>query len=480
MTSVAKVGAFFLAGLVLVGVLVLKIQDIKIGKGARSAPFTVHFKDVAGLDDKSAVRIAGVRKGKVDGVSSEKDGTAVVTLVLDPDVELHQGATGQIRSLGLLGDKYVELTLGSVDAPRLPDGARLEGSAAGGFEDIQKVVGDIGKDLKEVSAALAASLGGQQGTAKIDRIVENIGALAESLKDLVEANRSNVDLTVLNMREFSAQLKETLARVDRILDENRKGVHDTVGNVDEVSAKLKTTADNLNQITDKINTGKGTIGKLLNDEETHKNLNEALQSVKTGVESLNATLGKVNKIQLDLGFRAEYMTRGGNSKQAFTLEATPRENKFYRLEVVALPRGKRKNTSETTTTKLADGTTAVIQRDTETFEDEFGLSLQLGYRLNNTVVRAGLIESRGGLGVDQLLLQDRLQLTGEAWDFGKFQSLNGKVKIFGRWNATPNMYVQGGMDDLLNSPNRSVFIGAGIRWKDEDIKALFGLAPLLK
>ena len=479
MTNVAKVGAFFLAGLVLVGVLILKIQDIHLGKGARTSTAEAHFKDVAGLDDKSAVRIAGVRKGKVDGVSVRKDGTAMVHLALDPDVELHDGATVQIRSLGLLGDKYVELMPGNQDGPRLPDGVVLEGAGVGGFDDLQKLATDIGKDLKQVSAALAQSLGGQQGTEKIDRIVDNVGALAESLKQLVAANRANVDLTVLNLREFSAEIRATLARVDKILEENRKGVHETVANVDEVSGKLKTTADNLNEITGKIASGQGTIGKLVNDEETHRNLNDALQSVKSGVDSLNTTLSKVNKIQIDLGFRAELMS-GGNSKEAFTLDASPRDNKFYRLEVVALPNGKRKNQVDTTTTSLPDGTQSVITRSTETREDTFGISLQLGYRLNNTVVRAGLIESRGGLGIDQLLWNDRLQFTGEVWDFGHFHSGNGQVKLFGRWNATPNMYVQTGVDDILNSGNRSVLIGAGIRWKDEDIKSLFGLAPLLK
>jgi len=58
-TQVAKVGAFFLAGLVLTGFLILKIQDIHIGKAKGAGAVDVHFKDVAGLDDKSAVRSGG-------------------------------------------------------------------------------------------------------------------------------------------------------------------------------------------------------------------------------------------------------------------------------------------------------------------------------------------------------------------------------------------------------------------------------------
>ncbi|MEO8587077.1 MAG: MCE family protein, partial [Acidobacteriota bacterium] len=109
MTTTAKIGAFFVVVLVALGVLILKIEDIHFGKKARTVSADAHFKDVAGLDDKSAVRIAGVRVGKVDGISLRPDGTALAHLALDPNVELHQGAIAQVRSLGMLGDKYVEL-----------------------------------------------------------------------------------------------------------------------------------------------------------------------------------------------------------------------------------------------------------------------------------------------------------------------------------------------------------------------------------
>ena len=105
MTTTAKIGAFFVVVLLALAILILKIEDIHFGKRARTNTADVHFKDVAGLDDKSAVRVAGVRVGKVDGIRLRPDGTAVAHLALDPDVELHQGATGQIRGLGLLGDK---------------------------------------------------------------------------------------------------------------------------------------------------------------------------------------------------------------------------------------------------------------------------------------------------------------------------------------------------------------------------------------
>ncbi|MEO7919384.1 MAG: hypothetical protein ABIT01_07970, partial [Thermoanaerobaculia bacterium] len=368
---------------------------------------------------------------------------------------------------------------GTAGAPKLGDGVQLPGTSPTSMDDLTKLAADIGKDVKELTGALAATVGGKQGEDKINRIVDNIGRVAEALREMVESNRANVDVTTANLREFSVQIRETLARVDRILEENRPGVKGTVSNLDEVTAKLKTTTDNLNSITGKIDSGKGTIGKLLNDEETHKNLNEALTSVKAGVDSLSSTLAKANKIQLDLGFRGEYLVASKNSKSYFTLDVIPRENKFYRLEVSALPGGKRRDTTITTTTTAADGTQSVVKQDVETFEDELAFTLELGYRLKNTVLRAGLIESRGGLAIDQMLFTDRVQLSAEAWDFGR-KNAQGHLKVFGRYNASPNLYVTGGVDDPLNSNGRSLFIGAGLRWKDEDIKTLLGAATFLK
>ncbi|MGZ5382254.1 MAG: hypothetical protein ACXWFQ_10345 [Thermoanaerobaculia bacterium] len=111
--------------------------------------------------------------------------------------------------------------------------------------------------------------------------------------------------------------------------------------------------------------------------------------------------------------------------------------------------------------------------------DQFVLSAQLGYQFKNTILRAGVIEGRGGLAVEQAFKADAFRLAGEVWDFTR-PDLSGRVKVYTRWNASPNLYVTGGVDDLLNPGLRSPFLGAGIRWKDEDLKAIMGSIPIPK
>lgn len=475
MNATAKIGLFAMAVLIALAVLVLKIEDLPFSGKARSATAEAVFKDVAGLDDKSAVRIAGVRVGRIDGIRLLPDGTAVARLLFDSDVEIREGAYGQVKNLGMLGDKYVDLYAGDPARPRLPDGARIPGTVPVEFDQLTKLAQDIGKDVKELTGALSSSLGGKAGEAKIDRIVDNVGALAEELRALVDANRANVDVTVANLKEFSASIRETLARLDRILDENRTGVKGSVENIEELSAKLKTSADNLSSITGKLDRGEGTIGKLLNDETSHRNLNEALGSIKTGVEELRTTLTRINRIELDLGFYGEYATRTEESKGAFRIDVTPREGKFYRLELLGLPNGRRYDETYRYETSVDGGPPSVVTTKVTRTEDEFGLSAQLGYRFRDTTLRAGLIESRGGFAVDQHLLKDRLQVTAEAWDFGRDEG-DAQVKLYGQWQSRGAMFFRAGVTDLINPAGRSFFLGAGIRWKDEDIKTLLPAA----
>jgi phospholipid/cholesterol/gamma-HCH transport system substrate-binding protein len=479
MSTTAKIGAFFLVVLVAAAVLILRIEEIPIGGKARRHVVEVHFADVAGLDDKSAARVAGVRVGKVDGIRLLPDGTALVRIALNPDVELRQGATGQVRSLSLLGEKFVELFPGPPGGPVLADGARIEGTSVTSLDDLTKLAGDIGKDVKELTGSLRGSLGGPAGEEKLNRIIDNLGRLAESLAQMVDANRRNIDATLANLREFSSGMNQTLARLDRILEENRASFHGTIANADELSAKLKSTAENLDSITRKIDEGKGTIGQLVNSPETGQNLNSTLKSVKEGVDQLNAALTETKKIELELGFRGEYGTRFGTGQGYFTLDIMPNGKRFYRLELVSPSGGRRYDQTDVVTVTPPGQPPETWTFVSTRYEDKLAFSAQMGYRWSDTILRAGLIESRGGVGLDQFLWKDRLRLTAEFWDFNR-PDLRPELKAYGRWVPRKNFFIVGGVEDILNPQTRSPFIGAGFSWTDERIKSLLGTVTVFK
>ena len=125
MSSAIKVGIVGTLVFVVLAWLIWKIEDINpfSEEGRR---VDASFVSVAGLDDKAAVRVAGVRVGRVDGI--RLDGTrALVTLLLEKPVPLTEEATARIANMGLLGDKYVELVPGPKRRKPLAQGAVLPG-----------------------------------------------------------------------------------------------------------------------------------------------------------------------------------------------------------------------------------------------------------------------------------------------------------------------------------------------------------------
>jgi phospholipid/cholesterol/gamma-HCH transport system substrate-binding protein len=477
MSAVAKVGLFFLVALVLAGILIFKIEDLRLGKkGGKSV--SIVFKDVAGLDNKAAVRVAGVRVGKVTRIKLI-EGRAYVQVELDSDVDLRQGASAAIANLGLLGEKYLELIPGPIGAPTLPEDSVLTGNQAVSFDQVTKLAHDIELDVKEITGSLRGALGGPEGEQTTRAIVANIERITEELKVIVATNHENVDATIANFREFSSEMTRLADRIDALVAANSTNTTATISNIKEISEKLQHTADNLNAITDKVNTGQGTVGQLINSDETSKNLNDALVSVKEGVGTLNKTLGRASRIKIDLGLRAEYLSTPSKSKGYLTADIVPDADHFYRLELATQPFGKRSLSTTNFTTTFPDGhqETTTIQK--EKFDDANAVSALFGFNFGDLTLRAGLEESRGGGGVDYSLLKKRLRFSFDAWDFAR-QDYNAHMKIGGRWYFSPSIYATAGWDDFLNTKKKadSVFFGAGVRWSDEDLKLLLGSVPI--
>ncbi|MFY9550047.1 MAG: MlaD family protein [Thermoanaerobaculia bacterium] len=477
MSTAAKVGAFFMIVLILAGLLIWKIEDLRIGR-VTGKTVSIEFGGVAGLKEKSDVRMAGVLVGKVARIRLV-GGKALVEIELTKDVELRNGASASIQSLGMLGDKYVELIPGPVGAPPIAEGTTLKGDTPVSFDQITKLASDIEVDIRDITSNLKSSLGGPLGEERLTGIVENVLVLSQELRKLLESNRANIDSTTANFREFSAQMTQLVDRIDKLVAANSGGVTTSINNARDLTAKLQTTVDNMNAITGKINEGRGTVGALVNSDETNRNLNDALKAVKEGVDSLSGALTTVKKLNIDLGLREEYLTGPGKGKSYFNLDlARVGSPRFYRLELSTQPFGTRTDTTTVTTTTFPDGHTETVRADEAKFSNDVAFTAQVGYRLGHWIGRAGLTENKGGGGIDYLTLKDRLRISADVWNFDPGPNLNAHAKITGRYYFSPSVFVLGGYDNFLNSKAKldSAFVGAGVRWGDDDLKYLAGAA----
>ncbi len=131
----------------------------------------VEFPKVAGLTAGADVRVGGIRQGTVNHLELPKrpDGKVIVFLDLDRGAHdvVKKDSVAAIRSEGLLGDKYVEVSFGSNDAEKLKDGETIASETPVDISDLMKTAGDVldsSKTTMENLAAISTKVNQGEGT----------------------------------------------------------------------------------------------------------------------------------------------------------------------------------------------------------------------------------------------------------------------------------------------------------------------------
>jgi phospholipid/cholesterol/gamma-HCH transport system substrate-binding protein len=472
-TTEAKVGLFVLLGIGLLVFMSLRLGEFRI---FRPKGYKVHavFDSAAGLKLNVPVEIAGVEVGRVAAVELE-NGKARVTLRMRPDVRLSQDATATIRSKGILGDRYIELSPGSPEQPKLADGGRITKTVSPPEMDkLFSSLGEISEDIRKVTGTFSEVLGEETAKTSLKEIIQNVRELSENLnrtvrqnmthfdaimsnfgqfsgdlKDISATNKDSINAIIASMRSSSEQLQATMASVRQMTDKINQG-EGSLGrlvNDPQTVDNLNATLASLKDISERINRGQGSLGKLVNDEETVDNLNEAL----TG---LNRTLNQQERFKTYLGYRGEYLAHGGDLKSYGSLWIQPRPDKYYLVEGIQAPERRK--------------------RDGDNREDEIRFSAEIAKRYHDLVLRGGAIESSGGFGLDYYLFGDSVKLTFEASDFSAKRN-NPHLRFAADYAFLEHLFITAGYDDFISKHgDESFFVGGGIRFIDEDLKVLLG------
>lgn len=489
MSQTIKVGSFMTVALVLLGWLILKVEDWSLF-GEEGRRYEAVFETVVGLDDKAAVRIAGVRIGRVDGIRLDEGGRrARVGLLLEGDLVLTEGARAAIANQGLLGDKFVELSPGPAGGAELPEGAMLPGDTPVSFDQAMAKLEEIGTTIQDAMQGLSTGEGGGIGA-----LIESIQATAEELRAVIAENRTSFGGTMKNFERFSstlaedlprltAQIERVLEQVDAVVAENRGNLKDGVENIKTLTASVQRSVDNLNTITDRLARGEGTIGKLLTTDDAHNELLDALGSVEKGVETLSDTLGRAQKLKLELGLASSYMTETEESRSAFRVDLAPQgeeSKRLYRFDLVSDPYGRVQEKTTIETVTLPDGTveettTTRLTRDER--RNEYSALFGFPFAERRGRLWIGLVENSGGAQVEYSLIPDRVWLSFEAYDFSRELDLDPHLRLSTLWYPWRNVFVEAGYDDPLVDDLRSPFVGFGLRWSDDDLKYLLGSIP---
>ncbi|SDB56865.1 phospholipid/cholesterol/gamma-HCH transport system substrate-binding protein [Desulfonatronum thiosulfatophilum] len=497
MTSGAeiKVGVF-----VLIACAALAYMTLRVGTGVFLPGDTyevdVLFENVSGLRTNSPVEIAGIDIGLVETITLDGH-QARVTLQLRSHVRLHSDAVATIRTRGVLGDKFVEIQPGGEPFPMVEDGGRItRGATPADMDQMFTKVGDIADDIRVVSRSAANVFGGPQGEQDLRLAFESLRDAAMGLNAMVQANAESVDFIVRNFRDFSADLRD-------IAGTNKEGIDRIVANLETASGQLQTTLQQAGDVLARLETGEGPLAKMISDPEMGQDLQETMASLESisrkidegqgtlgklinedttaqeldrALEGINRFLAKQDQFQTSVDFTSEYLARHGETRSALTLRLQPAEDKYYLLSVVDSPQGRREK-KETLTERWVNGERTVIREiEDRYYQSKITFSAQLAKRWDNLVLRGGLIESTGGVGVDYYLWDDRLQLLFEAYDFNKDD--NPHLKAGAKLYFLRNFYASLGMDDFARSDRRSFYAGLGFHFTDEDLKYLLTSVPV--
>ncbi len=437
-----KVGLFAVAILLLIAFATIRISE---GPILMSSGYEIRVivDSAVGIDEKTPVEVAGIKVGQVKSVRLTDDGRrAEIALNIErKDVKLPKDTKVVMRARGFLGDTYIELLPGA--SPEMAKGGEELGFGGMGG-DINLLVtrfNEVADDIKVVSTALREMIGEQNSPVR--QTITDMSSFAKTMRELVEANQRNVNNITENFAIMSSELRSTIA-------ESRRDAQDAVSDIASISRK--------------INEGQGTVGRLINDEATIDKVNETL-------DALSGTLGGFQRLETDIGYHTEYLTSSTDFKHYVHFNLWPRPDQAFMFEFV-----EDRSPSPDRVTRITDvttgGVTTQVTTNTQTLErNRFRVSAQLAKRLYDFTLRGGIIESRGGIGVDYD--KGPVRVSASAFDFNTQDGNKPHLKLSGQLNVTPALYVMGGADDPLN-PNQNTdwFVGAGVRLHDEEIKSL--------
>ena len=308
-----KVGALVVVALAILIGFVVVLGDYSC---SRRAILYVDFQNSGGLRRGAPVKISGVTVGKVadlqlwGGRRDKEHGNkkvqvrAVLSLSPKALALLHEDATFRVQTLGVLGEKYVEVWPGSEGRPKLSEGAVVDGAPPATLESL----------IAGKGATLMADL-----ATFFSENRQNIAAILDNLKTITHELKENLPPTLVQARQALDKASRAAERADNILRSVEKALGDgrdvratlaaarsisrslerdvishlavAAKNAAEASAKAKELLDtvgpdveraarSLRKTVQGLADGRGTIGALLQDKELYDDMIDLMKDLK--------------------------------------------------------------------------------------------------------------------------------------------------------------------------------------------------------
>ena len=258
-----RVGIF-----VLVAVLAFLGTIYALGARARlfESRYTVYaeFSEVAGLAEGATVRLAGVQIGRVKEIklSSEPGGKVRVAMSVATQYanRIRKNSTARIATQGLLGDKIVEISVGTTQAPPVQEGEALP--TRDPFE-ISDAVSQSAETIKGVTA-LAEAFRKTAETLNQSGLIEDAAVTVRSARALTESLGQEAATTLKSARGVA----ERAGRLVDQIEQGRGWAHTLLYEEPEALRRLNGVIVSTQAMLDRVEGGEGALGVLTSREST--------------------------------------------------------------------------------------------------------------------------------------------------------------------------------------------------------------------
>lgn len=253
-----------------------------------------YFDKVSGLKVGSYIYMSGVKVGSVrDFKLVEEKDKVRVELGFNPDMTITKGAVAVLQSTGLLGGKAIYIRDGRGKVP-VPEGGTIPGVYESGmFQALSSKATSIASSASETLSrlnAVAAQLQeiiDEEAARNISRLLTNLRKASNQLAILLQKKRQDLAAAI-------EHANDALANIDTLTTTNEAAIDSTIANLRQTSkelarltGQLQVTTHRLNSILVKIDEGKGTLGKLVNDSSLYTHLDSLAAELEQLITNIN-------------------------------------------------------------------------------------------------------------------------------------------------------------------------------------------------
>jgi len=328
--------------------------------------------------------------------------------------------------------------------------------------ETSEAISRFGIDLEELVEG-----GIKPQVSKLDRTFRNLDRFASNIADISDTGGKTLGQALENYKRISEEVLGLIDRNRGDVETSLSSLKGTLAAARDSIGKLDGVLDDVKAVSRDVRAGRGTIGRLLTDDEL-------IDQVEEVVEDTSSFIKQYTLMQIHVQMSSAWYWNQEAARTAFELRFQPKKDKYYLFQLVDDPRGS--TTEKTTITQTNDPSLPSVLKEhrTET-SSSLKFTFQFAKRWHFLTGRFGIMENTGGVGIDFTFFRDRLDFQFDLFDV--VMDHNPRLRSQVQFEVIRHVFLYGGADDLLNPTMRDYYFGAGIRFTDDDLRSLLMATP---